>query len=64
MDVDRLYLSFIGNLLVSSADCHNVCSDTCFSVLSRARSVSHLRVLEATYIRMLHMLVCVSKKRM
>ena len=50
VDVGRVYPSSVANHLVSSDICRSVYSDSSFTVLSHARSFSHLRVLEAIFI--------------
>ena len=54
--------SSVAKHLISNVDCRLSYSDDCFSVLSRARSVRHLKVLEAVYISSLRPVLCVQKE--
>ena len=54
--------SSVAKHLISNVDCRRSYSDDCFSVLSRARSFSHLKVLEAVYISSLCPVLCVQKE--
>ena len=54
--------SSVAKHLISNVDCRRSYSDDCFSVLSRARSFSHLKVLEAVYIPSLRPVLCVQKE--
>ena len=54
--------SSVAKHLISNVDCRLSYSDDCFSVLSRARSFRHLKVLEAVYISSLRPVLCVQKE--
>ena len=54
--------SSVARHLIAHVDCHLSYTDDCFSVLSRARSFSHLKVLEAVYISSLRPVLCVQKE--
>ena len=56
------YQSTIAKHLVQNPDCLSKYSDSCFSVVSRGRSKSHLEVLEAVHISLCNPSLCVQKK--
>ena len=62
VDVGRVYPSSVANHLVSSDICRSVYSDSSFTVLSHARSFSHLRVLEAIFIYSTRPVLCKQKE--
>ena len=60
----RVYESSIANHLVSDCECRDSYSDACFSILSRARSVRYLKVLESIYIFTTKPSLCKQKKNL
>ena len=62
VDVGRVYPSSVANHLVSSDICRSVYSDSSFTVLSDARSFSHMRVLEAIFIYSTRPVLCKQKE--
>ena len=62
VDVGRVYPSSVANHLVSTDICRSVYSDSSFTVLSHARSFSHLTVLEAIFIYSTRPVLCKQKE--
>ena len=60
--VSKEFSSSIASHINSSSQCLQKYSDTCFTVLSRARSFSHLKVLEAVYISTTKPVLCIQKE--